>query len=125
MGIKKKQYTKTTEKSKWNLSLRFRLSAMSMFLIVPFFLLTMILVYNMNQIGDSYDRIVQNITQVNEYNLVFKEDMDSVMYLMVAHSLSKYEVKAELGIKPYRKMRSWYWVLPGNTDESEREVSNT
>ena len=23
------------------------------------------------------------------------------------------EVKAELGIKPYRKMRSWYWVLPG------------
>ena len=24
------------------------------------------------------------------------------------------EVKAELGIKPYRKMRSWYWVLPGN-----------
>ena len=35
------------------------------------------------------------------------------------------EVKAELGIKPYRKMRSWYWVLPGNTDESEREVSNT
>lgn len=35
------------------------------------------------------------------------------------------EVKAELGIKPYRKMRSWYWVLPGSTDESEREVSNT
>lgn len=24
------------------------------------------------------------------------------------------EVKAELGIKPYRKMRSWYWALPGN-----------
>ena len=23
------------------------------------------------------------------------------------------EVKTELGIKPYRKMRSWYWVLPG------------
>lgn len=23
------------------------------------------------------------------------------------------EVKAELGIKPYRKMRTWYWVLPG------------
>ena len=33
------------------------------------------------------------------------------------------EVKAELGIKPYRKMRSWYWVLPG-TDE-EKEVRNT
>lgn len=23
------------------------------------------------------------------------------------------EVKAELGIKPYRKMRTWYWILPG------------
>ena len=33
------------------------------------------------------------------------------------------EVKAELGIKPYRKMRSWYWVLPGTEDE--KEVSNT
>lgn len=26
------------------------------------------------------------------------------------------EVKVELGIKPYRKMRSWYWVLPGGDD---------
>lgn len=32
------------------------------------------------------------------------------------------EVKTELGIKPYRKMRSWYWVLPG-TDS--KEVRNT
>lgn len=24
------------------------------------------------------------------------------------------EVKQELGIKPYRKMRIWYWGLPGN-----------
>ena len=32
------------------------------------------------------------------------------------------EVKAELGIKPYRKMRSWYWVLPGKED---KEVRNT
>ncbi len=23
------------------------------------------------------------------------------------------EVKTKLGIKPYRKMRTWYWVLPG------------
>ena len=29
------------------------------------------------------------------------------------------EVKTELGIKPYRKMRSWYWVLPRNKDEKE------
>ena len=88
-----------TRRKWWNLSLQLRLSALSILLIVPFFILTMILVYNMNQIGDSYDRIVQNITQVNEYNLVFKDEMDAVMYLMVAHSLSKYEVKAELGMR--------------------------
>ena len=28
------------------------------------------------------------------------------------------EVKAELGIKPYRKMRTWYWVLPGEESDS-------
>ncbi len=32
------------------------------------------------------------------------------------------EVKTELGIKPYRKMRSWYWVLPGNNIEKEVET---
>ena len=32
------------------------------------------------------------------------------------------EVKTELGIKPYRKMRSWYWVLPG---EDSKEVRGT
>ena len=31
------------------------------------------------------------------------------------------EVKAELGIKPYRKMRTWYWVLPG---EDNKEVES-
>ena len=28
------------------------------------------------------------------------------------------EVKTELGIKPFRKMRAWYWVLPGEENES-------
>ena len=32
------------------------------------------------------------------------------------------EVKAELGIKPYRKMRSWYWVLPGTDENKEVET---
>ena len=31
------------------------------------------------------------------------------------------EVKTELGIKPYRKMRSWYWVLPGTNENKEVE----
>lgn len=31
------------------------------------------------------------------------------------------EVKTELGIKPYKKMRTWYWVLPGETEQSRGE----
>lgn len=34
------------------------------------------------------------------------------------------EVKAELGIKPYRKMRSWYWVLPGTDENKEVELES-
>ena len=29
------------------------------------------------------------------------------------------EVKTELGIKPYRKMRTWYWALPGGAVKSD------
>ena len=78
------------------LSLRKKLIALCLLLTLPFVIMVIYLLDNINQISDAYNTIVQNITQINEYNLVFKEDMDSVMYMMVAHSLSKYEVKAEL-----------------------------
>ena len=42
-------------------------------------------------LGESYDSIVQNVTRANVYNIHFKEDMDSVMYMMVAHSISSTE----------------------------------
>ena len=28
------------------------------------------------------------------------------------------EVKMELGIKPFRKMRTWYWILPGEESDT-------
>lgn len=80
------------------MSLRMRLYLLSSILIIPFLALSVYLLFSINQISSSYDTIVRNITAVNEFNLVFKEDMDSVMYMMVAHSLSKYEVKNELGM---------------------------
>ena len=33
-----------------------------------------------------------------------------------------HDAKATLGIKPYRKMRSWYWVLPGTDENKEVET---
>ena len=32
------------------------------------------------------------------------------------------DVKLELGIKPYRKMRIWYWSLPGNDTKEVKET---
>ena len=31
------------------------------------------------------------------------------------------EVRAAMGIKPYRKMRRWYWVLPTSNEGSDDE----
>lgn len=31
------------------------------------------------------------------------------------------EVKTELGIKPYKKMRTWYWVMPGEEHTGGKE----
>ena len=81
-----------------HLTLRARLFLFSILMIVPFFALALYLLFNLNAIAGYYSTIVSNITKVNAYNLVFKDDMDSVMYMMVAHSMSKYEVGPELGI---------------------------
>ena len=83
---------------KKGMPLRRRLFLVFSIMIIPFFILIFYLLYSINEISSSYDTIVKNITEINEYNLVFKEDIDSVMYMMVAHSLSKYEVKNELGM---------------------------
>ncbi len=81
------------------LSLRNKLAMLSLMVIVPFTVMTGFLLYNLNRLGSSYDTIVQNITGANEYNITFKEEMDSVMYQMVARSLTKYDVETEIGMK--------------------------
>ncbi|MDO5702585.1 MAG: sensor histidine kinase [Lachnospiraceae bacterium] len=81
------------------LSIQKRLLLLVLILIIPFASLSGYLIYNLNEIDESYDAIVQNITAVNNYNIVFRENMDSVMYMMVAHSLSKYEVALEHGMR--------------------------
>lgn len=80
------------------LSLKAKLLVMSMVLIVPFIIVTGFLVYQLNRVAASYDEIVRNITRANEYNTVFKENLDAVMYQMVARSLSKDEVEDEIGM---------------------------
>lgn len=81
------------------MSLRKRMMALTILLIIPFAVLTFALLFSLNRISESYDAVVENITKVNEHNLVFKENIDSVLYMMVAHSLTKYGVGPELGLE--------------------------
>ena len=74
------------------LSVRNKLVFLSVSIILPFIILTGLFRYNLNRLAASYDLIVKNITNANEYNTVFKEEIDSVMYQMVARSLSMDEV---------------------------------
>ena len=82
-----------------NISLRAKLVLLTIVLIVPFLFLTGFILYQLDRFGKSYDTIVQNVTQANHYNIAFKEDMDYVIYQMVARSLPKNKVEPTLGLK--------------------------
>ena len=111
------------------LTLRIRLLGLSVLMIVPFTALMFYLMFSMNRISDSYSAIVRNITQVNSFNIVFKEDMDSVMYMMIAHSLSKYEVKNELGMDNpdvmIRAAEETFEEVRANTESAEAKARLT
>ena len=82
-----------------NMDLQRKLSIMSSVIIIPFVAVTLFLLVMFGRYGNAYDGIVQNVTLVNEYNIHFKEDMDSVMYQMVARSLGKDEVEDVIGME--------------------------
>ncbi len=82
----------------YRLSLRRKLAVMSIFLLLPFTVITAFLLFTLNRYCTSYDTIVQNITKANEYNVAFKEEIDSVTYQMVARSLTKTGVEMSLGM---------------------------
>ncbi|MBR1913985.1 MAG: sensor histidine kinase [Lachnospiraceae bacterium] len=74
------------------MNLRRRLITMGVGLILPLVIIIAFLIYQLNIFCKSYDAIVLNLTKANEYNLEFKSDFDSVLYQMVARSLTKDEV---------------------------------
>ena len=75
-----------------NMNLTTKLAIMTGMISVPFLALSVFLLVMLGGLGESYDSIAQNVTRANVYNLHFKEDMDSVMYQMIARSLGKNEV---------------------------------
>ncbi len=75
-----------------NMNLTGQLAIMTGMIFIPFLFLSVFLLVMLGGVGESYDSIAQNVTRANVYNIHFKEDMDSVMYQMIARSLGKNEV---------------------------------
>lgn len=86
------------------INLKRRLVVMYAVIILPLTLILLFLIYELNVFCKSYDAIVLNVTRANEYNLDFKNDFDSVMYQMVARSITKDEVETSVGMKNPEEM---------------------
>lgn len=75
------------------INLRRRLLVMYAVIILPLMIISVFLMYELNVFCRSYDAIVRNVTEANKYNLEFKNDFDSVVYQMIARSMTKEEIE--------------------------------
>ena len=67
-------------------SIKNRLNGLLLVCMVPLTVIIVYLLVLMNSFSGRYDTIVENITKANAYNINFKEDLDYVMYIIVANS---------------------------------------
>ncbi len=67
-------------------SIKNRLNMLHVICLVPLTVLILYLVLIMQQFSERYDEVVENITKANAYNIDFKEDLDYLMYIIVANS---------------------------------------
>ena len=67
-------------------SIKNRLNMLLMVCLIPLTVLILYLVFIMQRFSDRYDEVVENITKANAYNIDFKEDLDYLMYIIVANS---------------------------------------
>lgn len=67
-------------------SIKKRLNVFLLVCVVPLAVMILYLLVLMNRFSGRYDTIVENITRANAYNINFKDDLDYVMYIIVANS---------------------------------------
>lgn len=67
-------------------SIKKRLNMLLLICLVPLTIVIIYLIVSLNQFLAHYDKIVENITVTNEYNINLKEDIDYIMYVIVANS---------------------------------------
>lgn len=67
-------------------TLKKKLHMLMVICLVPLMVMTIYLLSLISRFSERYDFIVENITMANAYNINLKEDIDYVMYIIVANS---------------------------------------
>ena len=77
----------------------------------------------MNSVSQRYDAVVEDMTLANTYNLVFKEDMDYLMYIIVVNAERAGQlVDTEKPQAMIAEARDSFYELYGRADtDSSRE----
>lgn len=71
---------------KKEISLKGRLNILILVCCIPLTAIVIYLMLMLYRFSQRYDIIVENITQANEYNIDFKDDLDYAMYIIVVNS---------------------------------------
>lgn len=73
-------------------SLRRRLNMLLVICLVPLAAITLYLTYLAGHFSESYNDVVETISRINTYNIEFKDEIDYIMYVIVANSERAHEL---------------------------------
>ena len=83
-------------------SIRRKIQMLSLAAAVPFLIMVIYLVISMSNHSDTYERLINNMTIANNYNLNFKEEMDESLYKIVVGYVSFDTISSDETLKdPY------------------------
>ena len=90
------------KKGKITYSLRNKLILLVAVAMIPLLLLTVYIIFALQNYSNAYDRIVSNMTVANSYNLNFKEELDESIYKLVVGSVTFETIEEDDSLKsPY------------------------
>lgn len=125
-------------------SIKYKLSALTAVIVVPFLAMVIYLIYALYSYSASYDTIVSNMTVANNYNLNFKEEMDESLYKLVVGAVTFESIGSDSSLEdPYYligelrsefnnlmsittdgESRAWLQILMRNIDTLEDRVDD-
>lgn len=115
-----------SEKRDVKFPIKRKLFLLSIAVAVPFFILLVYLLGSMIQYTKTYDKIVNNMTVANDYNLNFKEEMDESLYKLVVGYVTFDNISENETLKdPYlliNELREAFMDLKDITMETESRM---